>query len=135
VSRNMIKGGLAALLASLLWSGAQAADLRDPTRPGRGGQFSQGQGDSKAGALVLGSIIHRDGQSHAVINNQIVSIGERVQGVKLIRIGDDKVILADGRTLTLFQAIATGRQGEAASGDGLPAPEVYPDADIQRQGK
>lgn len=83
-----------------------ADTLRDPTLPGNNSylaveSISQGQNQ----ALVLNSIVNSGNTAYAVINNKIMSVGDSIQGVKLVGISSSSVSLSDGRKLALFQAI------------------------------
>jgi len=92
-------------LLVLLTSTVHAETLRDPTRPGRGGVITDARASGQANALVLNSIVKGETSSHAVINNKIFVLGDRVQGVKIVRIDSSSVSLADGRKLKMYQAI------------------------------
>lgn len=96
---------LAALVFVLTTVSAQAETLRDPTRPGIGNSVESVSILDKSSALQLNSIVSAGIHSHAVINNQIYVVGDRVQGVKITRIGINSVSLADGRKLTMYQII------------------------------
>jgi len=52
--------------------------------------------------FLLGAILRADRNSHALINNQLVGIGDRVNGAKVVEIGKYHVTIEkDGRRLTL----------------------------------
>lgn len=84
---------------------ASAESLRDPTLPGKGfavvGHASQAQDQ----AMVLNSIVSSGNTAYAVINNKILSVGDSIQGLNIVKITPTYVSLSDGRKLTLFQAI------------------------------
>lgn len=86
-------------------SSVSAEALRDPTLPGKGysgaGQVTQSQEQT----LILNSIVSSGSTAYAVINNKILSVGDSIQGVKVVRITPSSVSLSDGRKLALFQAI------------------------------
>ncbi|MCA1897291.1 MSHA biogenesis protein MshK [Shewanella putrefaciens] len=86
-------------------SSVSAEALRDPTLPGKGysgtGQVTQSQEQT----LILNSIVSSGSTAYAVINNKILSVGDSIQGVKIVRITPSSVSLSDGRKLALFQAI------------------------------
>lgn len=99
---------LFSVLVSLLvlqTSTIHADTLRDPTRPGKGAVITDTRVSGHANALVLKSIVKGETLSHAVINNKIFVLGDRVQGVKIVRIDTSSVSLADGRKLKMYQAI------------------------------
>ncbi|MBB1269639.1 MSHA biogenesis protein MshK [Shewanella sp. SR44-3] len=76
--------------------------LRDPTLPA--GQMMDSAEKSQQSSLVLSSII-KGSENYAVINNHILKVGERIEGLKLVHIGHKDVTFSDGRKLTLFQVI------------------------------
>ncbi|MCL1088995.1 general secretion pathway protein GspB [Shewanella profunda] len=86
-------------------SSVSAEVLRDPTLPGKGysatGQATQAQEQT----LILNSIVSSGSTAYVVINNKILSVGDSIQGVKIVRITPSSVSLSDGRKLALFQAI------------------------------
>ena len=96
---------LIAFLCSTLGFNLNAATLRDPTKPGYSSGKSASVKTTTNKSLVLNSIVKNDNSAYAVINNQIFTLGESVKGVKVVHIGKDRVSLADGRKLTMFQAI------------------------------
>ncbi|NRD72472.1 MSHA biogenesis protein MshK [Shewanella sp. VB17] len=83
----------------------QAENLRDPTRPGFGADAVPLSKSAQENALVLNSVMNKGHNAHAVINQQVFIVGDRVQGVKIIQIGTSSVLLADGRTLNMYQNI------------------------------
>ncbi|MGL5047505.1 MAG: MSHA biogenesis protein MshK [Shewanella sp.] len=93
------------MLLLCLASSATAQALRDPTLPGKGHQVSSLGTQTDKQALVLNSIVRSENSAYAVINNKILSVGDRIQGVSLVRITPTSVVLSDGRKLVLFQAI------------------------------
>ncbi|WP_299790247.1 MSHA biogenesis protein MshK [uncultured Shewanella sp.] len=101
---SVLKSLLVSLLV-LLTSTVHAETLRDPTRPGRGAAIVDAGSSGTGSALVLNSIVKAESASHAVINNKIFVVGDRVQGVKIVRIDTGSVSLADGRKLKMYQAI------------------------------
>lgn len=89
---------------------AAAQDLPDPTRPPplpAAGEVSPG---APAAAPGLQMILRRPGRKPAaVINGEYVELGGRISGSRLVRIGDDSVVLEgpSGReTLALTPGIA-----------------------------
>ncbi|ARD20779.1 MULTISPECIES: hypothetical protein [Shewanella] len=92
------------VLSLCVFSGlASAKSLRDPTLPGQG-YVTASSGGERVESLVLNSIV-KSASPHAVINNQIFSVGERVDGARIEYIGKSYVNLSDGRKLKLFQSI------------------------------
>ena len=102
---NKISALLIAFLASTLGFNLNAETLRDPTLPGNWSARADVDTNLVDDSLVLNSVVKNDTTAFAVINNQIFTVGERVKGVKIVKIDEDTVSLADGRKLTMFQAI------------------------------
>ncbi|MCK8045814.1 MSHA biogenesis protein MshK [Shewanella sp. 1CM18E] len=96
---------LIAFLCSTIGFSVNATALRDPTLPGDASGKADVVTSSTNNNLVLNSVVKNNTSAYAVINNQIFTLGERVKGVKIVGIGEDSVSLADGRKLTMFQAI------------------------------
>ncbi|KFZ37814.1 hypothetical protein HR45_08130 [Shewanella mangrovi] len=93
---------LALVMATLPVS---AATLRDPTKPPSGVQLSATSAENAQSRLQLNSIVAGAGGKHAVINNQIYRVGDKVNGVAISAIHDNQVSLADGRQLRLFPRV------------------------------
>ncbi|MCW3170884.1 MSHA biogenesis protein MshK [Shewanella sp. FYR11-62] len=81
---------------------AHGQTLRDPTLPSKNYQSEAVTNTQQS--LVLNSVIH-GASSYAVINNKIMKVGDRVQGVRIVSIGKSHVSLSDGRKLQLFQSV------------------------------
>ncbi|MGB0892855.1 MAG: MSHA biogenesis protein MshK [Parashewanella sp.] len=94
----------------LLSDMAHAERLQDPTKPNN---YIRPMASIRAvtGEAVLNSIITGT-PTLAVINQQIKTIGDRVQGSKITKITSNSVSLADGRTLVLYQGanLVTGNK-------------------------
>jgi len=109
---------LACLCALPVAAAAQA--LRDPTRP----PFSGGAAPAGTPVLhgwVLQSVLISKERRHAVINGQLVSLGESVSGAELVAIAENRVTLrtTEGiRTVHLFPEVA--KRGTAAHGETTP---------------
>lgn len=93
--------GLLSLALALPLGAAPA--LIDPTRPARPGEVVAGAQVSGTGErFVLTSILISDDRRHAVINDQVVSVGDRVDGARVTAIQPYAVRLAvAGGTLTV----------------------------------
>ncbi|MGL5360970.1 MAG: MSHA biogenesis protein MshK [Shewanella sp.] len=85
--------------------GVSAKELRDPTLPSKAHTQGQQAPQAQGQLLVLNSIVSSANSAYAVINNQILSVGDSIQGVKVVRITAGTVWLSDGRKLRLFQPI------------------------------
>lgn len=99
--------GVAALLPS-----AAAQALRDPTRPpamlGKFGAGAAGVPRSAAPEWILQSVLISPERRYAIINGQVVSLGESVAGAELVGIREGDVTLRAGgalRTVQLFPDI------------------------------
>ncbi|WP_333473830.1 MSHA biogenesis protein MshK [Shewanella nanhaiensis] len=106
-----------AMLLLAFAASTQAETLRDPTRPGRGGGSSTVSAQDMQRGLTLNSVVNAGASSHAVINNQIFVVGDRVQGVKITRIGANSVSLADGRKLSMYQTITETKGSNSNDSD------------------
>nr|WP_275658896.1 MSHA biogenesis protein MshK [Shewanella sp. Isolate11] len=80
-----------------------AQPLRDPTRPGVGAVVEKSPQQQQK--LKLNSVLLSGSSATAVFNNQLFTVGDKVQGVKIVRINNNGVWLADGRQFTLYQAV------------------------------
>ncbi|MCE9679781.1 MSHA biogenesis protein MshK [Shewanella sp. AS1] len=101
-------GGSVILLLFLPGALVQAKDaqtLRDPTRPGIG-VSSQGAGQTQGKEkLKLNSVLISNHTATAVFNNKLFKVGDALQGVKIVRIEQAGVWLADGRKFSLYPAV------------------------------
>lgn len=99
----LIKSYLSVLLCIAMVSGVSAQTLRDPTLPSKG--YASAASQSVQQGLTLNSIVSSGNTAHAVINNKILSVGDRIQGLRITQITPNYVVLSDGRKLTMFKAI------------------------------
>lgn len=114
---------LASLACLPLAAGAQS--LADPTRPPGGGAEAKAVASTTPAesAEGLSAIVRRPGRrAAALINGELVELGGVVSGTKLVRIGEDSVVLEgpNGReTLMLTPGIAkiVAKPGKRATGD------------------
>ena len=114
-------------LLFLLWGlafAAQAQTLADPTRPPSGFNLAQSGVNPAVAAvapLVLESVlIHPDVRS-AIISGQRLALGEKIRGLRLVRIDETEVVLLEGaarRTLKLYPAAQ--KKPAAAAGRSPP---------------
>lgn len=90
---NLKPGLLVMLLAGGLALCVEAADLADPTRPPP--EFAAAPTDAAdAGALRLQSIVlPRSGRPRAVINGQVVALGEKLGEATLVKVSEGGVVL------------------------------------------
>ncbi|UJF21989.1 MSHA biogenesis protein MshK [Shewanella sp. OMA3-2] len=99
---NKINPYVVISLLSLVVFAADGQTLRDPTLPSA--SYQAVTITDTAESLVLSSVIN-GASSFAVINNKIMKVGDRVQGVRIVAIGKSQVSLSDGRKLQLFQSV------------------------------
>ncbi|SUI92641.1 MSHA biogenesis protein MshK [Shewanella morhuae] len=99
------KSYIISMLLCLNSTDVLAESLRDPTLPGKGFTAVTTTSQTQDQAIVLNSIVSSGNTAYAVINNQILSVGDSIQGLKIVNITPAYVSLSDGRKLTLFQAI------------------------------
>jgi hypothetical protein len=108
----------------VLQSAASAEGLADPTRPPAG--FNPASGGAKPAEtalspLVLESVlIHPDART-AIISGERVALGQKIRGLRLVRIADTEVVLLDGaerRTLKLFPGVQKKPAGAAVRSAG-----------------
>ena len=102
---NMTKASVNLSIAAallLMTPSVNGQVLRDPTLPA--GQVVAAGSQAAQSGLVLSSII-KGSENYAVINNQILKVGDRIEGLKLVHIGHKDVTFSDGKKLTLFQVI------------------------------
>ena len=72
---------------------ADTKPLRDPTRPPHKKQVNSTSTISQTPGWYLTSTLIAQGRRHAVINGQLVSLGETIQKAKLVSIEPNKVWL------------------------------------------
>ncbi|MFT4925789.1 MAG: MSHA biogenesis protein MshK [Phenylobacterium sp.] len=107
------KTGLACIVSALtlffvMVFGVSAADLvKDPTRPLltlglEGGQSARKPEEEQEKALILQSVIVKGGLSKAIINDQVMKVGQIIEGYELTTISAYGAKLRrDGKGLSL----------------------------------
>ena len=101
--------------------GAWAQTFVDPTRPPVSlGASAVPEAAASAAALELQSVLISPTRKVAIINGQSVTVGEKVGESEVIKIGENEVVLRNGRdvqVLKLFPAVqkhvSAGRAGNA----------------------
>ena len=99
---------LAALLAVMLSAPACAEGLTDPTRPPSGLDVTASGARSAEAApasLVLESVLIHPDSRIAIISGERLALGQKIRGLRLVKIADTEVVLLDGgerRTLKLY---------------------------------
>jgi hypothetical protein len=110
------------LLACALWAGVGAA-MDDPTRPPTG-FYSSGATASASGdeGPVLQSVLISESERLAIISGQLVAIGSKVAGGRLVKVSETEVVLQQGaarRTLKLYPGVDKREPGtQSAHGGG-----------------
>ncbi|WP_223292951.1 MULTISPECIES: MSHA biogenesis protein MshK [Shewanella] len=107
---SLLKANVPIAVLMLLTTSIQAETLRDPTRPGHGAIVIASTTTDNENQLVLNSVLKSGSASYAVINNKILSVGDRIQGVKITAINVSSVSLSDGRNLAMYQAITETKE-------------------------
>jgi MSHA biogenesis protein MshK len=99
---------LAALLAVMLSAPACAEGLTDPTRPPSGFDVTASgarSAEAAPAALVLESVLIHPDSRIAIISGERLALGQKIRGLRLVKIADTEVVLLDGgerRTLKLY---------------------------------
>ncbi|WP_133405659.1 MSHA biogenesis protein MshK [Parashewanella tropica] len=98
----------ASLIIGLSCGGlSHAATLNDPTRPAVMPNIKQaGTVTVKKSQSGLTSIISGK-RPVAIINNEIKSVGDSINGSRVVAIKPTQVILANGKTIKMFESIAS----------------------------
>jgi MSHA biogenesis protein MshK len=101
----MVKPLILSLLFVFSYSAVAGSIGADPTRPP---QAVPESGSARDSGWTLYSVMITPTLKTALINDRTVKQGERINGARIVRIQEDRVILrADGqtRTLRLFPAV------------------------------
>lgn len=97
--------------AAALSATACAEGLSDPTRPPSGFDFSASGAKPAEGTpapLVLESVLIHPDLRTAIISGERLTLGQKIRGLRLVRIGETEVVLLDGgerRTLKLYPGV------------------------------
>lgn len=75
----------------------QSVAMRDPTRPPAEQLVKIGATEDKR--FVVNSILHAADRHHAVINGQVVKVGDTINGAKVLKIEQNQVQLIEGTTI------------------------------------
>ena len=107
------------LLAAGVLSGAAAAGMGDPTRPPPG--FYSGGGAPAGGgaeAPVLQSVLISDSGRLAIISGELVGIGGKVAGGRLVKVSETEVVVQQGaarKTLKLYPGVDKREPGSQSA--------------------
>jgi MSHA biogenesis protein MshK len=102
---------------------AYAQTLPDPTRPPAGFNLAVGAAAPAQAApdpLVLESVLIHPDTRIAIINGERLRLGQKIRGLRLVRIADSEVVLLEGserRTLKLYPGVR-----KKPTGAGEPPP-------------
>ena len=105
VSLQVFAACLPAFIAGAGW----CQELSDPTKPPAG--FYVGTGPGRPGEnrdLVLQSVLIFPDVRSAIISGEHVSLGEKIGGLRLVKVSETEVVLLDGgirHTLKLFPGV------------------------------
>ncbi len=107
-----------AALVGLLGNFSNAYALEDPTRPPM--EVMAMMPDTvqpQASALVLSGVKDNGKASFAIVNNQMLRLGESIQGYRLLAVKDEHAILADqgGNKMTLHLEVVDYRSKPSSS--------------------
>jgi len=76
---------------------ANGESLPDPTRPEKPGKQGQGTAGAKQQkeppSWELTSVLHSPGRKLAIINEEVLGVGEEIAGARILEIRQDSVIL------------------------------------------
>ena len=96
-----------ALVLLLLWLSSYANSQQvDPTKPF--GFLASTSSNNDRAALILQSIIHRDNKRKAIIDGQVLNVGDKHKGFELIEISSKGVVLSSSQgkmELSLFSGV------------------------------
>lgn len=124
LTRHGVANVLCPLVIALAAHGAVAADLPDPTRPAIT-TTGPDAASMAASDLVLQSVLVSPERSVAVISGQVVPLGGRVDGWRLVRLTEARAWLRgpEGeRSLALYGAAT--RDATVKSPSGMPLKRV-----------
>ena len=103
---------LSLLFAAAALSTTACADgLSDPTRPPSGFDLAASgakAAESAPAPLVLESVLIHPDSRLAIISGERLALGQKIRGLRLVRIGEAEVVLLDGgerRTLKLYPGV------------------------------
>jgi hypothetical protein len=97
-----------------------AQTLTDPTRPPSGFNLAVGAATATEAApvpLVLESVLIHPDMRSAIISGERLALGQKIRGLRLVRIGETEVVLLDGserRTLKLYPGVQKKPTQQAA---------------------
>jgi hypothetical protein len=106
------------LLACVLWTGVISA-MEDPTRP-PAGFYNSGRAAAASGeeGPVLQSVLISESERLAIISGELVAIGGKVAGGRLVKVSETEVVLQQGtarKTLKLYPGVDKREPGTTRS--------------------
>jgi MSHA biogenesis protein MshK len=93
---------LASVLCMAVASTAVAQALRDPTRPAAGSSRAAAGKTGQSG-WVLQSVLISPERRYAIINGEVVAVGESISGAQLIAVAAERVTLRTREGLRVLQ--------------------------------
>lgn len=106
----------AVLLAMLIAGPAVAQGLVDPTQPPGG--LADSQGMSGGGGPVLQSVMLSPSRKVAVISGEVVALGGRYGGSRLVKLTESEAVLKSGTEITVLRLHPRVEKRAAASSSG-----------------
>lgn len=86
-------GFLVVFFSAALWAGSE---MKDPTKPYQSKGMTIVSASQKEVIFNVTSILKRKKAAWAIINGVKASVGEHVEGAKIVRIDHDKVLINTG---------------------------------------
>jgi hypothetical protein len=108
------------LLAGWMVAASAAAAMEDPTRPPAGfyALGASGAGGTGDEGPVLQSVLISEAGRLAIISGELVQLGGRVAGGRLVKVSETEVVLLQGaarKTLRLYPGVEKREPGFAAT--------------------
>ncbi len=102
--------------SALMPAAAGAQALSDPTRPPAALLGAEGAAVGTAGAPVLQSVIISPAVKAAIINGEMVRLGDAFGNARLVKVSENEVVLKEGdeeQILKLYPGVEKRAAGEA----------------------
>ena len=107
--RTVLSRIFAACVLAFVAGAGWCQELSDPTKPPAGFYLGAGPGrPGEHGDLVLQSVLIFPDVRSAIISGEHVSLGEKIGGLRLVKVSETEVVLLDGgirHTLKLFPGV------------------------------
>ena len=117
VNRYVLPSVILCILLIVQGAAAEKPALQDPLRPVR---YQAPTEDNSSTSEVekswhLSAVLRSDARSVAVINGQVVQVGEMFDGYKVVKIESGKVLLAHNKKTIVLQRAGTGLKRVSSS--------------------